>query len=82
MEPEARRRLASAGGREVQRRGTAHRFNSAAEAQAAGRLGGAVVLAVHGLEHFRRLGRRGGLARADTFARAKAAKERLQGSET
>lgn len=69
MSEETRRRIASAGGLKAQSLGRSHRFTPE-EAQAAGRRGAAVVLASRGLEHFREMGRRGGIARAAKRAAA------------
>lgn len=59
MSPEKQRSIASMGGKAVQERGLAHRYNSE-EASVAGRKGGLAVSADR--EHMREIGRMGGKA--------------------
>lgn len=64
LSPEQRSEIARKGGQTAQARGTAHRFTPA-EAQVAGRQGGAKVSADRA--HMAAIGRKGGLARGAVY---------------
>lgn len=70
MDPERQREIASKGGREAHRKGTAHEW-SRDEARTAGRKGGEVVS--RDRAHMAAIGREGGEARGRSTARARLA---------
>jgi general stress protein YciG len=63
MHPEKHREIASKGGHAAQAGGRCHVFTSE-EARAAGKKGGAAILAKRGPGYFAEIGRRGGQGRA------------------